>query len=201
MDPPPPEPPSPDSSAQPPIVCPTDCDICREPDDCVDCLICLYWPEVPEPLVRGPARGHALPAKSAEMAAARRGLVLSRRVGLVSRRFRRLRRLTQRQLAAELGWSRAALGRAESDASALALAKADTLLQHVGYRLAIVPDTGPAAVGEPDDLSWPAADLLARDGARRRPPPSSEVTWHPEGELRQDVDLRGREWTWRRLRS
>lgn len=173
--------------------------MCSDPGDCEDCLDCLYWPNVVEEEPPSPPapRGRSLPTKTAEMVAARRSLLTSKRVGLVSRRYRRLARLSQRALARELGWSRASVGRIEKDASAMTLEKVETLMQHTGYRLAIVADSS-AAEGESSDDQWTAGDLIARDRAGRRPSPLGEARWHPAEDLREDSSLRGREWTWHR---
>lgn len=184
---------------QPLITCPMECEVCVEPGDCEDCLDCLYWPNVVDddaPYV-APARGRSLPIKSAEIEAARRRVVTSKRVGLISRRLRRIRGLSQRRLAADLGWSHASLGRMEMDASAISLSKVETLVQQAGYRIAFVAESTPVP-GEITDDGWEAADLIARDRAGRRLSPLGPVTWNPPEDLRQDASLRGREWTWRR---
>lgn len=188
-------------TAEPEITCPMECSVCQDPGDCEDCLDCLYWPRVVDdpPREPPPARGRSLPVKTAEMERARRRLVLCRRVGLLSRKYRRQRRLTQRELAVELGWSRASVGRMESNASLMGLAKVDSLLHHIGHRLALVEDAQDrTAPGEVSDQLWAASDLLAEDKRGRRPPPSSVVTWNPEDDLRINSSLRDREWTWRR---
>lgn len=202
------------------------CRVCSAPGDCEDCLDCLYWPapvnDAPEPV--GTPRGYAHPSKAAELADARAGLSIADRVGLLSRRHRRLHHLSQRDMAAEIGWSRSSLGRLESDAGALAVAKVDGLLRHIGFRLALLPVDPTSPGPEPPDpeppdpvapaLSgthpsrlapteapstwWGVEDLLARDARDRRPPPDAQVTWHTAQELREDTALKGRAWTWRR---
>ncbi|KRE37055.1 hypothetical protein ASG73_12175 [Janibacter sp. Soil728] len=191
-----------DPAEQSSLTCPMDCAVCKEPGDCEDCLDCLYWPNVVEDdLWHPPApRGRSLPTKTAQMEDARSRIVTSRRVGLVSRRFRRLARLSQRELAAELGWSHTSVGRMEKDAATMPLGKIEALLQRAGYRFAIVAKDAATPTEASDDL-WEAADLIARDQAGRRPSPLGSVTWHPPEDLRQDSSLRGREWTWQRPAS
>lgn len=180
------------------IVCPAPCDICEEPGDCEDCLDCLYWPrrytDVPPRPV--PARGRSAPTKQQELSSARHQLVAGLRVGLLSRRHRRLQGLTQRDLAEAMGWSRSVIGRLEADASGMPLARIEALLGALGYRVAFVPVA--ADTNEDPDKIWGASDLLARDGQGRRPPPGSRVTWHDEDDRRLYTTLRGREWTWSR---
>lgn len=69
-------------------------------------------------------------------------------VGAMVRRFRRTRGMSQRTLARRLGWPQATLSRAESDASAMTLTRAEELLRHTGHRWAIVPvDPSPGPGG------------------------------------------------------
>lgn len=228
-----PAPDAPDESRRPSggasqteTTCPLPCTTCAAPGDCEDCLDCLYWParvdDEPEPV--STPRGYAHPSKAAELDRARAGLGIADRVGLLSRRHRRLHHLSQRDMAAEIGWSRSSLGRLESDAGALTVAKVDGLLRHIGFRLALLPvDPAPPDPEEPDpeppdpvatampiprppglvgaeppSTWWGAEDLLARDAGSRRPPPDAQVTWHTAQELREDSTLKGRAWTWRR---
>lgn len=180
------------------IVCPMACEICQQPGDCEDCLDCLCWPRPYDdtPPHPPPARGPSQPAKAAEIARARRDLVAALRVGLVSRRYRRSHGLTQRDLAAELGWSRSVVGRIEADAAHTPFDRVDALLHHVGYRVALIPITEEPV--EDPDATWGASDLLARDGQGRRPPPGSQVTWNDESDRRLYTSLCDREWTWSR---
>ena len=154
------------------IACPMDCRVCSDPGDCEDCLDCLLWPRVVEELraVVRPPRGPSFLVRSTDLVEARERLDVGRRVGLVARRFRRGARLTQRQLAAVLGWSRASMGRLEHDATQIPLGKVEALLRHTGHRLVIVEIVGQ---GEVDELQWGAADLLLSTSLRDR-----EWTWH-----------------------
>lgn len=211
---------------EPETTCPMECTVCTAPGDCDDCLDCLYWPRLvdDDPAPAPPPRGYAHPSKATELEHARARLGLADLIGLLSRRHRRLHHLTQRDLAAEVGWSRASLGRLESDAGVQSIAKVDRLLRHIGYRLALLPTdptrpgpwqpdpeppdpVAPAllvprppdlAAAEPSSTWWGAEDLLARDARHRRPPPDAQVTWHSANELREDSSLKGRAWTWRR---
>lgn len=66
-------------------------------------------------------------------------------VAATVRAHRREHRMSQRALARALGWPQATLSRAETDASAMTLARVAHLLRHTGHRLAIVPiDPGPS---------------------------------------------------------
>lgn len=188
---------------QPAIICPVECEVCSEPGDCEDCIDCLAWPHVvEEPSAQPTTRGPADPTKTGDLQAERAQLVIGRRIGLLSRQFRRRKCLTQRELAAELGWSRASVGRMETDASVLPFGKVTTLLEHIGCRLALVTeDDSRRVVGEVPDEVWGAADLLARDAAGRRPPPASQVTWNPTTDRRLYTSLHDREWTWQRPRG
>lgn len=60
-------------------------------------------------------------------------------VGVHLRRYRREHAMSQRALAARLGWAQPTLSRAERDASMLRLERVEELLEHTGARLAIVP--------------------------------------------------------------
>ena len=193
------------------VVCPMPCERCDAlgPGGCEDCLDCMLWPEVPEERSTGgpPLPGRTSPTKTAELRAARAALEIGTRVGLVIRRHRREAHLSQRELAAELGWPQATLSRAEKDASALPVARVEALLRRLGHRLAIVPlapagttgATVPAALLHEDpDEAWGATDLIARDGAGRRPPPYGQVTWHSILDRRMNAGVLGHEaeWTW-----
>lgn len=170
------------------VVCPVPCERCDAlgPGGCEDCLDCLLWPEVPPGRSTGgpPLPGRTSPTKTAELRAARARLDIGSRVGLVIRRHRREEHLSQRELAAELGSPQATLSRAEKDASALPVARVEALLRHLGHRLAIVP-LAPAD----------ATELIARDGAGRRPPPYGQVTRHSLLDRRMNGNEA--EWTWR----
>ncbi|WP_435198475.1 helix-turn-helix domain-containing protein [Janibacter sp. GS2] len=145
------------------------------------------------------------PVRTPELSAVRARLDVGTRVGLVVRRFRRRRLLSQRSMADELGWHHSTLSRAEKDISTLTVRKVETLLRHTGHRLAIVPDTvGVAsALGEDPDEAWGAPDLLARDGQGRRLPPYGRVTWNSVIDRRLYARIVGHEaeWTWRRPRG
>ncbi len=188
------------------IFCPMVCEHCSAPGDCEDCLDCLYWPGVVEehPDVLWPRGGAASPTMVDELEAARRSLGpgVGRRVGLVSRRFRSRQSLTQRGLADELAWSKSALSRLEADASGTPLGRVEELLDHVGYRLALVPVEGrpDAPQGEESDAVWGVTDLLPQDGRGRRPPPFVLVRWQSPLDRRLDGPARGHEnaWIWRR---
>lgn len=180
------------------------CSVCVDPGDCEDCLDCLSWPQTVDtllPRVR-PATsrrgGPSSPSRASDLTNAREDLVMSRRVGLVARRFRRQGGLSQRMLATELGWSRASLGRTETDASAIAFGKVEALLRHTGHRLAIVVDDDDRVAGEPTTDQWGVPDLLALDQQGRRPPPASQVRWNSPDDRRLYTSLRDREWTWHR---
>ncbi len=196
------------------VVCPMPCERCDVlgPGGCEDCLDCLLWPEVPPERSTGcpPLPGRTSPTKTAELRAARAALEIGTRVGLVIRRHRREAHVSQRDLAAAVGWSQTALGRAEVDASALPVARVEALLRHLGHRLAVVPlapadatdptDSPAALLHEDPDEAWGATDLIARDGAGRRPPPYSEVIWHSILDRRMSAGVLGHEaeWTWQR---
>lgn len=79
------------------------------------------------------------PGGCEELAEQRSLLDLGARVGLVSRRHRRAQRLSQRALAGQLGWTQASVNRAEHDAAPLTVRRLEHFLDHLGYRLAIVP--------------------------------------------------------------
>lgn len=171
--------------------CPAPCSYCTAPGDCEDGVDCLYWPRTvePPPVRTSPVRGWTTERPVAELEAARAELTPSTRVGLLMRRHRKQHRLSQRALADELGWSRSAVGRAETDASSLTLESLGVLLAHIGYRVALVPDDPPdpatstvarptaaaPATGHLDDEirddSFGVIDLLAHDARRRRLPP------------------------------
>lgn len=186
--------------------CPMPCSRCQEPGDCEDCLDCLCWPDaVDDAPVRPPVpRGPTTPLLTRELEAARACLTLAARVGLVMRRCRKERRLSQRALAAGLGWSPSAVGRAEVDAARLTLESLEHVLAFTGHRLAIVPDTpGPAEdVGEDPDQAWGVPEVVARDAAGRRLPPYGRALFRPEHERIQDEGLVGHRepWVWRQPR-
>lgn len=185
------------------VVCPMPCSACSDVGDCEDCLDCLYWPEV----VRAPPpttspRGPTAPTRTGELVTARAALDIGQRVGLVTRRHRGSRQLSQRALAAELGWHHSTLTRAETNAFPLALRKAEDLLQHIGYRLAVVPARRgrAAALDEDPDEVWGTGDLLARDAQGRRLPPYGRLTWSSTLDRVMYARILGHEaeWTWRR---
>lgn len=189
------------------VVCPMPCAVCDElgAGACEDCLDCLLWPEVVPPREATPIPdlpGRTSPTKSEELRSRRTTLDIGARVGLVSRRFRRTRGLSQRALAQTVGWSQPSVNRAEGDASPLSVGRVEAFLGHLGFRLAIVPvDLGVAsALGEDPDEAWGAADLLVRDAAGRRPPAIAEVTWSStiDRRLRAASVKHDNEWTWRR---
>lgn len=188
------------------IICPVPCAWCDElgAGGCEDCLDCLLWPELPPPRVRFfpelPGPTSRLPTDDLQRRRAQLGI--GDRIGLVSRRHRRVRQLSQRDLAADLGWSQPSINRAERRGGSLSVDKVETLLRHAGFRLAIVrddTDVGDAA-GEDLDTAWGTPDLVARDGAGRRLPPFGLITWRDEIDRRLDAGGRGHEteWTWRR---
>lgn len=189
------------------VVCPMPCDVCRTEGDCEDCLDCLYWPEVidPAPLPVPPLCGPMAPVRTDELATARARLDIAARIGLVVRRFRRQQLLSQRSLAARLGWHHSTVTRVEADATALTIGKAERLLRLAGHRLAIVPVAVEVATAlrEDPDEEWGAPDLLARDGQGRRLPPYGQVTWHSLLDRRLYARLVGHEaeWTWHRPRG
>lgn len=136
------------------------------------------------------------------LARERQRITLGQRIGLVLRRHRRERRLSQRETAQEVGWSRSAFARAEVDSSALPLHKVEALLALSGHRLAIVPNTGETArsLGEDDDLAWGVPDLVARDAGRRRLPAAGTVRFRSSTERMVDGRGIGHEnpWVWTR---
>lgn len=69
-------------------------------------------------------------------------LPAGRAVGIHLRRYRREHAMSQRALAAWLGWAQPTLSRAEHDASTLRLDRVEELLEYTGARLAIVPIAG-----------------------------------------------------------
>ncbi|MBA4084363.1 MAG: hypothetical protein C0493_05385 [Kytococcus sp.] len=190
------------------VICPVPCATCDElgPGGCEDCLDCLLWPELPPPRDRSypDLPGRTSPLRTQALQARRTALDIGARIGLVSRRHRRLERLSQRALADALGWSQPSLNRAERHGASLSVHKIESLLRHAGFRLAIVPvgtDTGPGH-GEDPDETWGTVELLARDARGRRLPPHGEVTWNSEsdrGLVHGDVEPEP-EWTWRRPR-
>lgn len=208
------EPPDPDSLLAPNpgdgFVCPVPCERCDAlgPGGCEDCLDCLLWPEVLPPHEATPARapvGPTAPTRTADLRTRRAALDIGARVGLVSRRFRRDRQLSQRALAAALGWTQASINRAERDAAPLTVRRVESFLGHLGFRLAIVPgDTEAAsALGEHPDEAWGAPDLVAHDAAGRRPPPYGQVTWNSIIDRRLYSRILGHEaeWTWQQPRA
>lgn len=186
--------------------CPMPCDRCQElaPHGCEDCLDCLLWPEaVPPRATQIPAPpGRTAPTMLEALHRHRERLHVGARVGLVSRRFRRERGLSQRSLAEVIGWSQPSLHRAERDAAPLSLHRVESFLRHLGYRLAIVPaESGVASpLGEDADEMWGAPDLIARDAAGRRLPPHGQVTWNSVLDRRLHAPLvkHEAEWTWQR---
>lgn len=182
--------------------CPMSCGRCRTPGDCEDCLDCLHWPDVVDdpPLRAPPPRGPAVPLLKHELDDARAHLTAAKRVGLVMRRYRKERRLSQRALAGELGWSPSAVGRAEVDATALSLGTLEHVLSLTGHRLAILP----AAAGVGDDLdedpdqAWGVPEVVARNAAGRRLPPYGRALFREEAERIQDEGLVGHRepWVW-----
>ena len=130
------------------------CPVGTAPDDYEPCTACPSWP-----------------------CAERRWVAAGRRVGLLSRRFRRLHRLTQRQLATRLGWSPATVGRMEVDAAWLPFGAVVSLLAELGYRVAFV------------------------DASDEDPLPSGAVTGPAARNRRQDPVLHGPEGIWRRAAS
>lgn len=191
-----------------PTACPMPCTYCTEPGSCEDCLDCLCWPDVVDdsagahPAARRLPSGPSVPTMGRQLALARAQLDLGARLGLVVRRYRRAHAMSQRELADHLGWHCSTLSRAERDASSLTVRKAQQILRHVGYRLAIVPDT-PAAgrsLGEDPDTVWDVTDLVARDGGGRRLPPFGTATWNDEIDRRLYGPIRKHEseWTWHR---
>lgn len=106
---------------------------------------------------------------------------LARRIGMLSRRYRRLHRLNRPELAARLGCSRETAQRIEVDASALPFGAVAALVERLGYRIALVSRSSPDPLeDEVTDESSTIADLLVLDAAGRRPPRASTVTWHRE---------------------
>lgn len=181
------------------------CPYCAQPGDCEDCLPCLMWPDTLDDLEPPPPRppqGLTSSLPTGELTRARQLLDVGRRAGLVLRRHRRSHALTQRQLAAQLGWSAAMVSRAESDAGRLLLLKVEEALRHTGYRLAIVPEgrSSGEALGEDPDEVWGVIDLVARDGRGRRPPPFAQVTWeNPQDRLQYGSrDRLLPQWRWSR---
>lgn len=181
-----------------------DCDNCRQPGDCEDCLDCLYWPASPddEPVRQPTPRGRASPLQSTDLARAREDLCAGSRLGLLVRRFRAEQQLGQRALAQAVGVHHTTLGRAESDAGGLVLDKVEALLEHIGYRIAFVPIEVPVGgpTHEEADASWGTAELLARDARGRRLPPHGKATWLPTDEVRLRSPHRpdAPRWTWQR---
>lgn len=185
--------------------CPMACEHCQQAGDCEDCLDCLQWPRRdPEPPPPRPARGYSLPLKTTELEAARAELTLATRVGLVVRRCRGERQLSQRALAAELGWSRSAVGRAEIDAKGLTLAALEHVLAFTGHRLAIVPTTDQPVteLGEDPDHAWGVPEVVARNADGRRLPPYGRALFRTEAECIQDEGLVGHReaWVWQQPR-
>lgn len=182
--------------------CPMACEHCQVPGDCEDCLDCLRWPRTgPEPAPpRRSARGYSIPLKAQELEAARAKLTMATRLGLVTRRYRRERRLSQRALAAELGWSSSAVGRAEVDASKLTLEALEHVLAFTGHRLAFLPSSvGPIeSLGEDSDHTWGVPEVVARNAAGRRLPPYGRALFRTESERIQDEGLVGHRepWVW-----
>lgn len=189
------------------VSCPMPCTSCTGPGGCEDCLDCLYWPEAfdssrqPAAAIPGPLS----PVRIDQLGRARSRLGIGQRVGLVVRRARGDRGLSTRSLATELGWHHSTLTRAEGDAGRLTLHKADGLLRHLGYRIAVVPDSGAPAteLGEPPDETWGSSDLLARDGQGRRLPPYATTTWNSivDRRLWSRIVKHEAEWTWHRPRG
>lgn len=182
--------------------CPMPCAHCQGSGDCEDCLDCLLWPHVDddEPFPPPQARGYAIPLQTQELEVARAALTLATRVGLVMRRCRRERLLSQRALARELGWSPSAVGRAEVDATALTLAALEHVLAFTGHRLAIVPATDEpvASLGEDPDHVWGLPEVVARNAAGRRLPPYGRALFRTESERIQEEGLLGHRepWVW-----
>lgn len=186
--------------------CPMPCEHCEQPGDCEDCLDCLRWPRPvdDEPVRPPPEHWASLPLLTQELEAARAGLTPATRVGLVMRRCRKERRLSQRALAEGLGWSPSAVGRAEVDARRLTIESLEHVLAFTGHRLAIVPDTaGPAEeLGEDPDSTWGVPEVVARDIAGRRLPPYGRALFRAEPDRIQDEGLVGHRqpWVWQQPR-
>lgn len=85
-------------------------------------------------------------------------------VGVAFRLTRRRLRLSQRELAAVLGWDRATVGRWESGHVSEALGRVDGVLRGMGFRLAVV-------VSHPEDWTEvdPPVEHLADRGFRHLP--------------------------------
>ena len=187
-----------------PIACPMPCETCQEPGDCEDCLDCLLWPASPDD-DEGPPRaprGYTVPLPTEAVDGARARVTTGTRVGLVLRRHRRERSISQRALADDLGWSRSMVGRAEVDASALSLATIERALARTGHRIAIVPD-GPGSPDEITDDRWGVPEMVARNGAGRRLPPYADAIYRTEAERIQDEGLVGHRqpWAWQHPRA
>lgn len=189
------------------VVCPVPCATCDElgPGGCEDCLDCLLWPELPPPRARGlpPLPGRTSPLRTEELSARRAALDIGARIGLVSRRHRGARALSQRALAEQLGWSQPSVNRAEHDGATLTVGRAEVFLRHLGFRLAVVRADHPTGdhhgLAEDPDTTWGTSELVVRDAVGRRPPPYAIVTW--QSDLDRRIDHRagedGPEWTWR----
>lgn len=178
--------------------CPMACAHCESHGYCDDCLDCLYWPEPyvpPPPNPRRTVYGHAEPSLALEAADLRRDLRLPDIVPIAIRRYRREHRLSQRALAAEMGWSRSLVARAETTPMRLSLGQLLRIVTHSGHQLVVT--TADGTPFDPVDASTP--ELLARDAAGRRLPPYGESLRRDESDrLTQADGVRhdGR-WTWR----
>ncbi|GAA1233066.1 hypothetical protein GCM10009633_02570 [Janibacter melonis] len=156
--------------------CPFDCERCPAPGECDDCLDCLYGPGVvDEPRPLGPRvvrAGPQVPLRHDELLEARGNLSISDVVGLVLRDHRGAQGWSQRELAAEIGWSKSAVARVESDAGRMRLAAVVDVLLRCEHHLLVVPTGG---TSHADGARWGYVDLLALDVRGRRPPPSADV--------------------------
>lgn len=103
-------------------------------------------------------------------------LSLAEQVGLAVREWRRKEGLSQRDLAAELGWSQSMISRLESRAGSVPLDTVRKAVTGAGFELVVAHEGRPVAA-----WAWERTDLVARDRSGRRFPAQRRVYPAPGG--------------------
>lgn len=183
--------------------CP-ECQHCVDQPDCYDCLDCMTpggSAAVEQQLRDAPAQrvrhlGPADPLPTSELEARRAALGLVDHLVHAVRAARGEAGLSQRGLAALLGWSKSRVHRFEADPGKATVLDAAAVLARCGYQLAVVQDGVPLS-----PTAWGTTELVAHDSAGRRFPPYAvltagpgEASGHRRGPDGQHVVL---DWRWR----